>query len=80
MESVASKLTRIAEVPTSVEDSVENNLSWQFASELTHFPVPSGRQDVQGLLARAQTQRLQTAFFPLQEQHDGMSHSRSKMQ
>ena len=65
---------RTVEVSTTLKDSVEDKLSWRFANELTHFPELSGRQEVQGLLVRAQTQRLQTAFFPLQEQHNGTSH------
>ena len=40
MESVEPKLMRVAELPTLVEDSVENNLSWWFAIELIHFPAP----------------------------------------
>ena len=35
---------------------------------LQQRPSLYGKQVVQGLLARTQLQRLQTAFFPLQEQ------------
>jgi len=39
---------------------------------LVQFPFRRGKQDTQGRPERAQTQRLQTAFFPLQVQHGAM--------